>query len=54
MKQTPHINGVKSKYMNIRITPTMLDALKKEAEENTRTVAAQVLHILKQYLEKKS
>lgn len=43
----------KTKYMNIRIPPTLLDALKKEAEENTRTVASQVLHILKTHFNQK-
>lgn len=37
----------KTKFMNIRVTPALMDALKKEAEENTRTVASQILHILK-------
>lgn len=37
----------KTKYMNIRVPPSLLEALKKEAEANTRTVASQVLHILK-------
>ena len=44
----------KTKYMNIRVTPAMLEKLKQEAEANTRTVAAQVLHIIKQYLDKQS
>jgi hypothetical protein len=43
----------KTKYMNIRIPPTLLDALKKEAEQNTRTVASQVLHILKTHFNQK-
>ena len=45
---------VKNKFMNIRVPPSLLDALKKEAEENTRTVASQVLHILKMHFEKKT
>lgn len=44
---------VKTKYMNIRVTPTLMDMLKKEAEENTRTVASQVLFILKNHFNKK-
>jgi hypothetical protein len=43
----------KTKYMNIRIPPTLMEALKKEAEENTRTVASQVLHILKTHFNQK-
>ena len=44
---------VKNKFMNIRVTPTLLNLLKKEAEENTRTVASQVLFILKNHFNKK-
>lgn len=44
---------VKTKYMNIRVTPTLLNLLKKEAEENTRTVAQQVLFILKNHFNNK-
>jgi hypothetical protein len=44
---------VKNKFMNIRLTPTLMDMLKKEAEENTRTVASQVLFILKNHFNKK-
>jgi len=44
---------VKNKFMNIRVTPTLMDMLKKEAEENTRTVASQVLFILKNHFNKK-
>jgi hypothetical protein len=43
----------KTKYMNIRVPPSLMDALKKEAEENTRTVASQVLHILKNHFNQK-
>jgi hypothetical protein len=43
----------KTKYMNIRVPPSLMDALKKEAEENTRTVASQVLHILKTHFNQK-
>lgn len=43
---------IKTKYMNIRVTPTLLDMLKKEADENTRTVAQQVLFILKNHFNK--
>jgi hypothetical protein len=43
----------KTKFMNIRVTPALMDALKKEAEDNTRTVASQVLHILKTHFNQK-
>jgi hypothetical protein len=43
----------KTKYMNIRIPPSLMEALKKEAEDNTRTVASQVLHILKTHFNQK-
>lgn len=44
---------IKTKYMNIRIPPLLMEALKKEAEENTRTVASQVLHIIKTHFNQK-
>ena len=44
---------VKDKYMTIRLPETLLTKLRKEAEKNTRTLAAQVLHYVKQGLEKK-
>jgi hypothetical protein len=43
----------KTKFMNIRVTPALMEALKKEAEDNTRTVASQVLHILKTHFNQK-
>lgn len=43
----------KTKFMNMRITPELMALLKKEAEENTRTVASQVLVILKNHFNKK-
>jgi hypothetical protein len=43
---------IKTKFMNIRVTPTLMDLLKKEAEENMRTVAQQVLFILKNHFKK--
>jgi hypothetical protein len=46
-------NEIKTKYMNIRIPPSLMEALKKEAEENTRTVASQVLHIIKTHFNQK-
>jgi len=50
---TPTDKEAKTKYMNIRIPPTLMEALKKEAEDNTRTVASQVLHILKTHFNQK-
>jgi len=53
MNNSEQTKEVKSKFMNIRVTPALMDALKKEAEENTRTVASQVLHILKNHFNQK-
>jgi hypothetical protein len=54
MKMTnPTDKELKTKFMNIRVTPTLMEALKKEAEANTRTVASQVLHILKNHFNQK-
>ena len=44
---------LKEKYMTIRISESLLNQLRKEAAKNTRTIAAQVLHFVKQGLEKK-
>lgn len=44
---------IKTKFMNIRVTPSLMDLLKKEAEENMRTVAQQVLFILKNHFSNK-
>lgn len=43
----------KDKYMTIRIPESLLTRLRKESEKNTRTIAAQVLHYIKQGLDKK-
>lgn len=53
MQEPKPAKEVKSKYMNIRVTPSLLDMLKKEADDNTRTVAQQVLFILKNHFNKK-
>lgn len=53
MNEPKPTKEVKNKFMNIRVTPTLMDMLKKEAEENTRTVASQVLFILKNHFNKK-
>jgi predicted DNA binding CopG/RHH family protein len=44
---------IKDKYMTIRLPEALLTKLRKEADKNTRTIAAQVLHYVKQGLEKK-
>jgi predicted DNA binding CopG/RHH family protein len=44
---------IKDKYMTIRLPESLLTKLRKEAEKNTRTIAAQVLHYVKQGLDKK-
>jgi len=49
MNTTEPTKEVKTKFMNIRVTPTLMAMLKKEAEDNTRTVAQQVLYILKNH-----
>lgn len=51
--ETQQIKETKSKFMNIRVTPELMEMLKKEAEDNTRTVASQVLFILKNHFNKK-
>jgi len=43
---------IKDKGITIRVPSSILIALKAEAAANTRTMAAQVLHILKQTLGK--
>lgn len=53
MNDPKQTKEVKNKFMNIRVTATLMDMLKKEAEENTRTVASQVLFILKNHFNKK-
>lgn len=53
MNEPKPTKEVKNKFMNIRITPTLMAMLKKEAEDNTRTVAQQVLFILKNHFSNK-
>lgn len=53
MSEPKPTKEIKNKFMNIRVTETLMDMLKKEAEENTRTVASQVLFILKNHFNKK-
>ena len=44
---------IKDKAMTLRLPASIVAALKAEAAANTRTMAAQVLHILKQNLSSK-
>jgi len=43
---------IKDKSMTLRLPASIVAALKAEATKNTRTMAAQVLHILKYNLGK--
>ena len=43
---------IKDRYMTIRLPADVERELRKMAERNTRTLSAQVLHYLKQGLEK--
>lgn len=45
---------IKDKSMTLRLPASIVAALKAKAAANTRTMAAQVLHILKQNLGSKS
>ncbi len=42
----------KDRYLTIRLPADVEQAIRKQAEANTRTLAAQVLHYLKQGLAK--
>ena len=42
----------KDRYLTIRLPADVEQAIRKQAEVNTRTLAAQVLHYLKQGLAK--
>ncbi len=44
--------GNKRQYVTVRLPDDIMDKLKAEAERNTRSLSAQVLHYLKQGLEK--
>lgn len=44
---------VKEKFLTLRVPESTLEALKKKAEENTRTISAQALHYIKQGLAEK-
>ncbi len=42
----------KTQYVTVRLSDEIMAKLKAEAERNTRSLSAQVLHYLKQGLEK--
>jgi hypothetical protein len=42
--------AVKDRYLTIRVPPEVELALRRQAENDTRTLAAQVLHYIKQGL----
>jgi hypothetical protein len=44
--------GNKRQYVTVRLPDEIMAKLKAEAERNTRSLSAQVLHYLKQGLEK--
>ncbi len=44
--------GNKRQYVTVRLPDDIMAKLKDEAERNTRSLSAQVLHYLKQGLEK--
>lgn len=44
--------GNKRQYVTVRLPDDIMAKLKAEAERNTRSLSAQVLHYLKQGLEK--
>lgn len=44
--------GNKRQYVTVRLPDNIMAKLKAEAERNTRSLSAQVLHYLKQGLEK--
>jgi hypothetical protein len=44
--------GNKRQYVTVRLPDDIMANLKAEAERNTRSLSAQVLHYLKQGLEK--
>lgn len=43
---------IKDRYLTIRLPADIEQALRKHAEQNTRTLVAQVLHYLKQGMAK--
>ena len=44
--------GNKRQYVTVRLPDDIMAKLKAEAERNTRSLSAQVLHFIKQGLEK--
>ncbi len=45
-------SAVKDRYLTIRVPPDVELALRRQADADTRTLAAQVLHYIKQGLAK--
>jgi hypothetical protein len=45
-------SAVKDRYLTIRVPPEVELALRRQADADTRTLAAQVLHYIKQGLAK--
>jgi hypothetical protein len=48
------MSTVKDRYITIRVPPDVELALRRQAETDTRTLAAQVLHYIKQGLARQS
>jgi hypothetical protein len=46
------MSNTKRKYVTVRLPDDIMAKLKAEAERNTRSLSAQVLHFLKQGFEK--
>ena len=46
------VSAVKDRYLTIRVPPEVELALRRQADAHTRTLAAQVLHYIKQGLAK--
>jgi hypothetical protein len=44
---------IKDRWINIRITPTLLEKLKAEAEKECRSIAGQALFIIEKFLNTK-
>lgn len=40
----------KDGYMSVRMPAAILDALRQAAQKDSRTIAGQVLHIIKQWM----
>lgn len=44
---------VKSSWINIRLTPALLEKIKAEAEQEHRTISSQSIYIIEQYFKSK-